>query len=659
MHIKDYMQKLNQELTEASRRYYEEGTSMMTDQQFDFKLRELQKLEHENSEFRSPDSITTKIGCDLSPEFAKIAHEVPMLSIENCYTYQELEDFYNQCSGTVGPIDEFVIEFKIDGVSLGLIYEDRMLVRAVTRGDGVQGDDVTENARTICNIPLILPDTAPEGRFEVRGECYLPRGHFDSLNKRLEASGKPVLQNPRNAASGTLKTKDVLEVHKRGLKFFAFSIAGKQSKETHHQNLLWLKSLGFEPSPYKRVANISEAAKVIEAADGARSKLEYDIDGMVLKVNSVEMQKRLGATSKHPRWLAAWKFKAEVAVTKVISVDYQVGRTGRVTPVANLEPVRLAGTTVKRATLHNFDEIERLGLSVGDSVTLEKGGEIIPKITAVVTKGGGEPIARLDRCPACGGPLTDGGDVDLRCENLECPPQLQRRVEHFVSRNAMNIEDIGPALIEQLIDSGFIKEHPTELYSLTEVGLLTLDRMGEKSASKIIKAIQESKKNSPVKLLTGLGIRHAGKTASKKIMEKHGDLRTLMSMPADRMMEAIKSVDGIGDAVAGSFVEFWTRNYQVLGKFLEDSGFNMVHEKEVTGDQFAGEVVVLTGTLPTYKRPEMAKLVEAAGATVSGSVSANTTILVAGDKAGSKLEKAKSLGIRIMSESEVLERLGL
>jgi DNA ligase (NAD+) len=656
MHIKEHMDKLADFINQANKAYYEKGESLTSDLEFDMKLKELEKLEKQNPEFKRSDSPTAKVGSDLTPGFEKVAHEVPMLSIQNCYDYQELDDFGKQVTSALNSSVDYTIEFKIDGVSLSLIYVDRKLVTAVTRGDGAHGDDVTENARTITDIPLELPEGSPEGRVEVRGEVYLSRKRFESLNKRLQSSGKPVLQNPRNATSGTIKTKDVVEVGKRGLKFFAFNIVGASSKSTHKENLKWLESMGFTPSPYKQVKDLDQAKKVIEAMDGRRASLDYDIDGMVIKVNSISAQQKLGATSKHPRWLAAWKYKAEAAQTTILSVDYQVGRTGRITPVANLEPVRLAGTTVKRATLHNFDEIDRLGARVGDLISIEKGGEIIPKITKVVKDNGGSPIERIKECPACGSELEEGEDVDIRCTNMECPPQLQRGIEHFVSRNAMNIDAVGPALIKQLIDAGMIKTSALDLFELKEVSMLGLERMASKSVKKVLKSIEDSKNNSPERLLTALGIRHFGKTASKALVENVENLQDFLSSDPSDQLSRLEGIEGIGSVSASSFVKYWEDRPGLLEKIV-DLSLNLVYEKEEKSNQFAGETVVLTGTLPNYKRPEMGKMIEKAGGKVSGSISSKTTILVAGENAGSKLEKAKSLGVAIYSEQDVLDRL--
>ena len=501
--------ELQKQLKAASESYYREGFSPMSDQDFDFGVKELETLEIAHPEWRETSSVTQEIGNDQLNDFAKIEHRIPMLSISNAYSKEEVEDFIRQATERVPNAREWVCERKIDGISMSLTYQDGILVKAATRGNGTVGDDVTANVETIADIPHKLTG-APAGFFEVRGEVYMEFKTFELLNDELEERGLQGFQNPRNTASGTLKLKDPKECAKRNLRFLAYHIPEDIGNKKHSENLTALRYFGFHTNEFWIARSVEEIMKISDQILAGRDALPYPIDGMVIKQNDLKLQQELGTTAKSPRWALAYKFKAERAYTKVLSVDFQVGRTGRITPVANLEPVRLAGTTVKRATLHNFDEIERLGIRVGDTVGVEKGGEIIPKIIEVdLSKRpeGTHPIDPPELCPVCGTPLTkNDGQVDLRCENLHCKATVQRLFEHFVSREAMNIENLGPSLIAELLEAHKI-ERLSDLYRLKREDLENIDRIGEKSATNVLSAIEKSKGQSLENFLFAIGIR--------------------------------------------------------------------------------------------------------------------------------------------------------
>lgn len=655
------LDELRRVLTEANLSYYQNGASQMSDLEFDTLLKELEGLEAQFPELRKTDSPTLRVGSDLSPEFAKVKHEVPMLSISNTYNEGELADFNRQVTdGLKKESTAYLADMKIDGVSLALIYQDGILKTAVTRGDGTQGDDVTENARTILDIPLELPEKEKfPGRLEVRGEIYMRIPDFEALNARLESEHKKMFQNPRNTVAGSVKMKNTREVSKRKLRFFAYHLLGEHQLETHEQHLEFLKASGFQVNKYFVSQDITDIYNYCHQVNENRSELDFEIDGMVIKVNSIQEQRELGATAKSPRWVIAYKFPAEKAETKILSVDYQVGRTGAVTPVANLEPVRLAGTTVKRATLHNFDEIERLNLHINDYVLIEKAGEIIPKvIQALPEKRGDEvfPIEVPEECPVCDSRLVQPeGEVALRCENLQCPEQVQRLLQHFVSRDAMDIENLGPALIEQLIDAGLL-DSPVDLYKLKKEELLELERMAEKSAQNVIDAIEKSKANSLERLLNALGIRMVGRNAARSIAKYIKSLQAIM----DADLETLQSTPDVGAKMAQSIQDYFAdiRTRELMDEFMA-AGVNTEYiQAEDESNIFEGQIVVLTGTLPTLGRSEARAMLEKAGAKVSSSVSKKSTLVLAGDNAGSKLEKAEKLGIEVIDEAEFLRRVG-
>ena len=687
--------ELKKQLEEASRLYYKEGVSPMSDQDFDFGLKEMEALETKYPELRGNASLTQRVGSDLTNDFAKVAHAVPMLSIANVYSAEEMAEFVKAAEDGITNLDErtdlrsyrletreelstkdnlssfvsplsskkWICERKIDGVSLSIVYENGRLKQAATRGDGAQGDDVTLNALTIADIPETLdakklkidPSEIPQGTFEVRGEVYMEREAFERLNEQFILEGKKIFQNPRNTVSGSLKLKSVAECKTRPMRFFAYHIPQSNNK-THEENLLQLKKLGFHTNDYWTADNTDEIMKISEQIGASRDSLPFEIDGMVVKLNDLAMQRALGTTSKSPRWAIAYKFKAERAYTPLLSVEFQVGRTGAVTPVANLAPVRLAGTTVKRATLHNFDEVARLDLHFGDTVGVEKGGEIIPKITDVkkeLRPAGAVPVTAPDKCPVCGEPLTHiDGEVILRCENMHCAAQVQCLFEHFVSREAMNIENLGPALIASLIATGKIKRIP-DLYRLTLEDLESQERMAKKSAQNVYDAIAASKERSLENLLHGLGIRFVGRTSARNLA-KH--FRTLEKIRT-ATVEDLQNVNDVGERIGKSVYDFFhTERYTQEIDELIALGCP-TEFKGVVKTLFQGQTAVITGTLPNMEREEARKLIEENGGKVSGSVSKKTSWVLAGEAAGSKLTKANELGIPVHDEAWLLAQI--
>ena len=691
--------ELKKQLEEASRLYYKDGVSPMSDQDFDFGLKEMEALEAKYPELRGKDSLTQRVGSDLTNDFAKVAHAVPMLSIANVYSEEEMREFVNAAEDGIAALSDvtphsvagsvnmekpipaqgqndnlssfvsrlsskkWICERKIDGVSLSLVYENGRLKQAATRGDGVQGDDVTLNALTIADIPeyfdakklKIDSSEIPQGTFEVRGEVYMEREAFERLNEQFILENKKTFQNCRNTVSGSLKLKSVAECKTRPMRFFAYHIPQSNNK-THEENLKQLKRLGFHTNDYWTADTVDEIMKISEDIGASRDSLPFDIDGMVVKLNDLAMQRELGSTSKSPRWAIAYKFKAERAYTPLLSVEFQVGRTGAVTPVANLAPVRLAGTTVKRATLHNFDEVARLDLHYGDTVGVEKGGEIIPKITDVkreLRPAGASPVIAPEKCPVCGEPLTHiDGEVILRCENMHCQAQVQCLFEHFVSRDAMNIENLGPALIASLLATGKIKRIP-DLYRLTLEDLESQERMAKKSAKNVFDAIQASKQKSLENLLHGLGIRFVGRTSARNIA-KH--FRTLEKIRT-ATVEELQNVTDVGERIGKSVYEFfhtplYTNEIDELVSLGLPTEF-----KGVVKTLFQGQTAVITGTLPNMDRDEARKLIEENGGKVSGSVSKKTSWVLVGEAAGSKLTKANELGIPVHDEAWLMAQI--
>lgn len=645
--------ELSSFLKKANDSYYKESFSLISDAEFDEKLQELESLEKKYPELKTKESLTEVIGDDLKNDFPKLKHQSPMLSISNAFNGEDVEAFVRSVQNQSEETVEWVCERKIDGVSLSLIYVDAELKTAVTRGNGIEGDVVTLNAKTILDIPHKLKEKIP-GILEVRGEVYMEKQAFLDFNEKMQLESKKTFQNPRNTVSGSLKLKDPIETQKRPLRFFAYSIVSETPSRTHSENLELLKSIGFTPNDYWLCKSLQEIMDIIHQVDAQRNALDYDIDGMVIKVNDLSFQNELGHTSKSPRWVIAYKFKAEQGITRVLSVEYQVGRTGALTPVANLEPVRLAGTTVKRATLHNFNEIQRLDLHILDYVYVEKSGEIIPKILRVAMDKRETLVQRIERptlCPICNSTLQQE-EIIIRCENLHCPAMKQSLLEHFVSREAMNIESLGPSLIAQLLNTNTISKI-SDLYRLSAQDLLALERMADKSVNNILSAIEKSKENSLEHFLHALGIRFVGRSTALNLAKYFKNIQSLMKASE----EELKLVPDVGDKIAKSLFDFFQDQKEMEElKFLLELGLPSQFKGEIK-TLFLGETVVITGTLPTLDRKQARQILEENGAKVSSSVSKKTSWILSGDEAGSKLSKALELGLPIHDEEWLLERL--
>lgn len=652
--------ELSSEIDRHNRLYYLEDKPLISDYAFDQLLEELIRLEKEFPEFKKPDSPTQRIGGGLTKVFESAQHEFPMLSLSNTYSDQELRDFDERVrKGLDGESFEYFCELKFDGVSISLIYEEGVLARAVTRGDGVRGDNVTLNAKTIRTIPLRVLGTDFPKKFEVRGEIFMPKKVFEALNREQEEAGEETYANARNTASGTMKLQDSAEVSRRKLSCYAYYLLGHENQhQTHELCIHALEKWGFTVSPtYRKCENLEAVLEYIRAWEQKRHELPLDTDGVVIKVNRLDQQERLGLTAKSPRWAVAFKYKTESARTKLNGITYQVGRTGAVTPVAELQPVLLAGTTVKRASLHNANEIARLDLRIGDTVFVEKGGEIIPKITSVDltdrTKKS-DPVQYITHCPECGTRLIRlEGEALHYCPNLSsCPPQVKGRIEHFVHRKAMDINSLGERTIAQLFDKGLVKS-PADLYDLNQEDLMRLEGFKEKSSLNVLEGIQRSKATPFEGVLFGLGIRHVGKTVAEKLARHFGSIQSLANATRDQLLEA----PDIGEKIADTVVNFFQQQENVRElERLEKAGLNLKSEYktiEPVSTMLGGKSFVVSGVFSGYERDEIKTVIEANGGKVLSSVSGKTDFLVAGDQMGpSKREKAQKLGVRIISEEE-------
>lgn len=645
------------------RKYYVDHAPEIADGEYDALMSELAGLEREHPELVMPDSPTRRVGGAPTEGFRTVEHAVPMLSLDNTYSPEELLAFDARVKKRLPdePV-EYVVEPKLDGISISLRYVDGRLDVAVTRGDGARGDDVTANVLTIESVPLDLSGKASPANVEVRGEVFMPRSGFERLNRRRLKNEQAAFVNPRNAAAGSLKLRDPAEVAKRHLKVFFYQVVGVSSGSipTQMKAIARMRDWGLPVLPDVTPASaIDDAVETCLSWGDRRGGLDYDIDGMVVKVNSLDQQERLGSTTKNPRWGIAYKFPAEAVRTVVLDIVVQVGRTGRLTPVAVLEPVFVSGSTVSRATLHNQDEIERLDVRVGDTVAIEKGGEVIPKVTEVVkSKRRGRPRRfRMPlTCPACGEPvIRSAGEVDTRCENVSCPEQVRGRIHHFASRGAMDIRGLGYALVRQLVDGGLVRDYG-DLYGIEADDLAVLPRMGEKSAENLLAELEESKKRPLAGLLHGLGIRHAGARVAQILAESFPDMRELIAASEGDLA----AIAGIGPVIAASIRSFLAspRNAEVLRK-LDGAGVNMrggqVRRRKTA---LAGLTVVLTGTLARRTRTEAAAAVVEAGGRVSSSVSPKTDLVVVGGNSGSKHRKALELGVKTIDETELEELLG-
>ena len=658
------IQALRKELEQHNYNYYVLSAPTISDYEFDQKMRELQELEQAYPAYDDPDSPTHRVGSDLSKEFAKVVHQYPMLSLGNTYSQAEVRDFYEQVSRALNEPFELVAELKYDGTSISLIYEQGRFVQAVTRGDGVRGDDVTANVKTIRSIPLRLQGADYPARFEIRGEVLLPWAEFDRLNKEREEQEEPLFANPRNAASGTLKQQNPAIVAARKLDAYLYYLLGEQlPAETHWDNLEAARRWGFKiPQVMKLCHTLQDVFDYIAYWDVERKNLPVATDGIVLKVNSLRQQRNLGFTAKSPRWAIAYKFQAERAETRLNAVSFQVGRTGAITPVANLEPVLLAGTIVKRASLHNADIIEGLDLHLGDQVYVEKGGEIIPKIVGVNTEartaGLGEKVRFIQRCPECGTPLVrPEGEAAHYCPNdVGCAPQIKGRIEHFVTRKAMNI-NIGPETIEDLYEAGLVRDS-ADLYTLRIADLLRLERWAEKSAQNLMESLAVSKQVPFERVLYALGIRYVGETVAKRLAGSFHSMEAL----EQASFESLVAVDEIGERIAQSVRAYFAdaRN-QAIVKRLKEQGLQMSLSEERLAnrsDKLKGLTIVISGTFSKHSRDEYKAMIEQHGGKNSGSVSGKTNYILAGDNMGpAKMEKAQSLGVPLVSEDEFLAML--
>ena len=664
MVVKDKIKALREALEQHNYNYYVLSAPTISDREFDEMMKELQILEEAHPEYADPHSPTQRVGSDLSKEFEQVVHKYPMLSLGNTYSEDEVKDFYERIARDLNEPFEIVAELKYDGTSISLTYEDGRLVRAVTRGDGTRGDDVTANVKTIRSVPLKLMGDRYPATFEIRGEILLPWAEFDRLNKEREEQEEPLFANPRNAASGTLKQQNPAVVAARKLDAYFYYLLGEElPAETHFDNLEVARSWGFKIPNVIRVCNsLEDIYDYIAYWDVERKNLPVATDGIVLKVNSLRQQRNLGFTAKSPRWAIAYKFQAERAVTRLNSVSFQVGRTGAVTPVANLEPVLLAGTTVKRASLHNADIIEGLDLHLGDKVFVEKGGEIIPKIVGVDVEARGllvgDKVRFIRSCPECGTPLMrPEGEAAHYCPNeAGCPPQIKGKIEHFVTRRAMNI-NMGPETVEDLYEAGYIKD-TADLYTLEIADLLRLERWADKSARNLMASLEESKQVPFERVLYGLGIRFVGETVAKRLVSAFHSMEQL----EQASFEDLTAVDEIGERIARSIIAYFAdeRNRTLVNR-LKEYGLQMsVAEEKLANrsEKLKGLSIVISGTFAKHSRDEYKAMIEQHGGKNSGSVSGKTDYILAGDNMGpAKLEKAAKLGVKIINEDEFLNMI--
>ncbi len=655
--IKAELEKLKSELQEHNRRYYVEDAPSISDYEYDMLMRRLKEIEREYPELITPDSPTQRVGGEALSAFESVVHEVPMDSLQDVFSKEELYDFDARVRA-VCENPQYATELKIDGLSVSIEYENGVLKRGVTRGDGVVGEDVTLNVRTIKSLPLKI-ENAPS-RLIVRGEVYMPRESFVRLNEDREERGEPLFANPRNAAAGSLRQLDPKICAERGLDIIIFNLQVCEGKEfeSHSESLDYLKTLGFKVSPfYNRFSDIDAAFEEVQRLGNMRDELPFGIDGAVLKVDSLSEREKLGATSKFPKWAAAYKYPPEQKQTKLIDIVLQVGRTGVLTPNAVLEPVHIAGVTVGRATLHNKDYIAEKDIRIGDTVIVQKAGDIIPEIVSVVKEKRAEdavPFAMPDVCPVCGESVfSEDGEAAVRCINADCPAQRIRNIIHFASRDAMDIDGLGPAVVEQLVANELISD-AADLYFLKAEQISEIERMGEKSAQNLINSIEKTKENDLSRLIFALGIRHVGQKAGKNLAMHFGTLDALLSADEGE----ITAVYDVGEAMAKSIKKWISLQSSVsFIEKLKNAGVNTEYKGEKKGSAFAGKTFVLTGTLTRFTRSEAEERIELLGGKASSSVSKKTSFVVAGESAGSKLTKANQLGIPVLTEDEFLEML--
>ncbi len=647
------MRELEETLRYHSKLYYDLDTPEISDMEYDRLYRELEELEAQFPEFKSADSPTVKLAAKADEKFSPVVHQVPMESLADVFSKEELIEFDHRVKASLGTAYEYVVELKVDGLSVSLEYENGTFVRGSTRGDGQVGENVTENLKTISGIPSTLSESIE--KIEVRGEVYMSVENFLKLNEQQEIFEQKIFANPRNAAAGSLRQLDANITKSRHLDIWLFNVQQAQGKvfQTHYESLEYLKHLGFPVVPeYRVIADIHQVYERILEIGEMRGDLPFEIDGVVIKINSLAQREQLGSTSKNPRWAVAYKFPAEEKETKLLDIEVQVGRTGVLTPTAILAPVRLAGTTVQRATLHNIDNITQKDIRIGDTVIVRKAGDIIPEIVSMVGKyrmPESIPYQLPHLCPACGSAtVREADEAYVRCVNAACPAQLLRNIIHYASRDAMDIEGLGPALIQMMIEQNQIHSY-ADLYYLNPMELIAMERMGDKSVSNLLEAIEKSKQNDLSRLIFGLGIRHIGQKAGKILSRHFGNMKRLMQASKEELTE----IPDIGVKMAESILEFFQRPESVkLIEKLEQAGVHMESTFTLSDNRFQGMTFVLTGTLPTYTRQEAQKIIEDFGGKAASSVSKKTSYVLAGEEAGSKLKKAQELGVPIIDEME-------
>ncbi len=655
----DKAKKLRDRILDADHKYYVLSKPDIDDYTYDMLMKELQELEKQYPELRTPDSPTQRVGNDLSNEFPTVIHEVPMLSLSNSYDENDLDEFDRRINNLLKGVDyQYVCELKFDGIAVSLTYRNGLLVQGATRGDGSRGDEITNNLKTVRSIPLRLDKNID---IEVRGEVFFMLKEFFRINEEQEAEGRPRYANPRNTAAGSLKLKDSREVAARKLNMYCYSLRFLDAKEhtklvSHYDNMQFLKKLRFPVNDNTKVVkNIGEVKRFCEETEANRDELPYEIDGVVVKIDSLKQQEKIGSIAKSPRWAIAYKFKAKQAVTKLKDITLQVGRIGTITPVAELEPVFLAGSTISRATLHNSDEIERKDIRVNDYVKIEKGGDVIPKVVEVVKERrakNSRPFKMPEKCPVCRQPIhRPDGEANHYCTNVMCPAQVQGRIEHFVARSAMDIEGLGYQIVEKFIQLGYLKDI-TDIYKLRskEKELKSLERFGAKSIDNILNSVERSKERPFDKVLYSIGIRHVGDRTAKILARQFKDIDNLINAKA----EDIEKIHEVGPRIAESVYDFFhtKTNLQMIEK-LRKAGLKFESEKSSAGsNKFEGLTFVLTGTLEKYKREEAQEIIESLGGKASSSVSKKTSYVLAGSDAGSKLTKAKELGVKVITEDE-------
>lgn len=668
----DKIHALRQELHDHNYRYYILDNPIITDFEFDQKLKKLQALENAHPELFDPNSPTQRVGGGLTKNFETVAHQFPMYSLDNSYSFEELKMWIERIKKRLNedalelfaPELNFNCELKYDGASISLKYKAGRLIRALTRGDGVQGDDVTQNIKKIKTVPLVLQGEYPD-EFEIRGEIILPKDAFDALNRKRQEAGEPLFMNPRNTASGTLKLQDSSIVAERGLQCIVYAMVSEQTVYTSQYEMLSrAKKMGFYVADTAQLCrSVEELESYINYWDTHRSNLPFEIDGVVVKVDTIQLQEQLGFTAKAPRWAMAYKFKAEQVLTKLLSVSYQVGRTGAITPVANLQPVLVAGTTVKRASLHNADQIEKLDLHLGDTVFLEKGGEIIPKVTGIdrsKRKSDSKPIEFPNFCPECQTPLVrKEGEAQHYCPNEEsCPPQITGRIQHFCSRKAMDVEGIGEETVVLLVQEGLIK-NVADLYALSADQLTGIPRLGDLSIQNLLEGIEKSKSQPFQKVLFGLGIRYVGETVAKKLVKAFETIECIQ----EATIEELEAIDDVGQRIAESVFSYLRveDNKHLIHRLrLAGLHFESTSNNSEQDGTLAGKKIVVSGVFERFGRNEIKDLIEQHGGENSSSISSKTDYIIAGDQMGpSKKAKAEQLGIPLLSENEFIEMLGI